>query len=333
MLTKELFDLLEINPETKVAIVSHNDLDGVGPVIIAKNYFKDCKYFNVANHVVDKVTKLALFAPDYADRDVVFITDCSVTDEELINTIDELNKLTTKKILLFDHHGTASGLNKYDWAHVTEEEGVSGTKLFWRYMEEKVVEELNTSQFMLLDHLVQMISDYDTWKWVEKNRPECKQLSEFFSNTGVEFFLDKYVGNALNYYEAFNVFSPRDTALLRDYATKDKYLIFPNVEKSARIMDYTFSYNGETITKKVKCVTVASSIGDMAERLYEDGIDVIFFFYHDSLSARCRCEDLNLGEWCKLMGNGGGHSKSAGFRLNADNVQIYFQYLLLKFQK
>jgi len=71
LLNQDYFYRCGIHPDRRVAIISHNDLDGVGPVIIAKNYFADCKYFNVSNPSVDKVVKLVLFSPDYADRELI----------------------------------------------------------------------------------------------------------------------------------------------------------------------------------------------------------------------------------------------------------------------
>lgn len=336
MLSLEMFEQFNINQDTKVVVVSHNDLDGVGPIIIAKNYFKDCAYFTVANKAVNKIVKMVLFSEQFEDREVLFITDCSIDDPELIETVDKINQKTNGKIFLFDHHGTALNLNQYDWAHVTQEKGVSGTKLFWKYLEQKVAEVLPTDRFIKIDNLVNKISDYDTWQWVEKCDNECKVLSELYSNTGVNYFIQKYVGEALESYSQFNIFNKIDLALIEDNKTKFDYIISPAIKRSAKVIDY-FNFeiklpNGmiEITTKKVKCVTIANAIGDMAEQLYEDGIDYVLFFYHDSISARSRVDDIDLGAWAKQWG-GGGHKRSAGFTLTENNFYLYKNYLNLKF--
>lgn len=337
MLNQDYFYRCGIHCDTKVAVVSHNDLDGVGPVIIAKNFFRDCKYFNVSNPSVDKVVKLVLFSPDYADREVIFITDVSVTDPNLISTINTENSKGKRRIMLFDHHGTALALNNFDWAEVTQQKGVSGTKLFWKYLQEDVCELIGTQKFLKLDNLVNKISDYDTWQWVEKGDRECYNLSNLFTNTGVEYFLTKYVGDAWDMYKEFDIFNAMDKALMADFDKKMQYIIFPAVEKSCRIMDFTFEVpvNGEIkkFQKKVKCATISTAVGEMAEKLYEDGIDYVMFFYHDTISVRSRVDDIDLGAWARHMGGGGGHRRSAGVAINKDNFHIYKNYLIQKFEQ
>ena len=331
-----LFPCLTHN--SKVVFVSHNDLDGVGPIIIGKNYFNDCKYFTVSNSAVDKTVKYVLFGKEYQDREFIFITDCSVVDEELIHHINMENKKGYRKIFLFDHHATALSLNKYDWAHVTQESGVSGTKLFWRYLEERVCEQIGTQRFLKLDNLVNKISDYDTWQWFKKNDRECYELSNLFTETGVDYFLQKYVGSALDRYKEFNIFNEADEALMSDFKRKFEYVIWPAIQKSAITMNFTFEVpvNGviKHILKKVKCVTITTAVGDLSEKLYEDGIDYVVFFYHDSVSVRSRVDDIDLGAWARYMGNGhggGGHNRAAGFPLLADNFYLYRNYLFTKF--
>lgn len=337
MLTQRYFEECNIDSDKKVAVISHNDLDGAGPIIIAKNYFNDCKYFTVSNSAVDKVTKLVLFNPDYADRELIFITDCSVSDADLISYINEENLSKKRRILLFDHHATALSLNNFSWAEVTQKKGVSGTKLFWNYIQEYVVDKIGTQNFLKLDNLVNKISDYDTWEWVEKNDRDCYNLSDLHSNTGIEYFLAKYTGSSwLNYHE-FDIFNVMDKALMYDFQKRMDFLILPAIKRSARIMDFTFDVpvNGKIqhYTKKVKFATITCSVGELAEKLYEDGIDYVMFFYHDSISVRSRVDDVDLGSWAKYIGGGGGHKRSAGVYLNKDNFHIYQRYLNVRFEQ
>ena len=323
-----------INPETKVAIVSHNDLDGAGPIIIAKNYFLDCKYFTVSNNSVDKTVNLVLFDEAFCDREVIFITDCSVTDKKLIDLIEQINHKGTRKIFLFDHHNTAIHLNKYDWALV-EVGSVSATKLFWQYFQESVADEITTEHFLKIDNLVNKINDWDTWKWTERNDTDCSKLAELFSNTGIEYFLSKYTGDALNDYNRFEIFNRADCFLLKDLENKNKYIIEPGVKRSSRIVEFEFiiPVNGMLTRnfRKVKMCTISSNIGDLAEMLYEPGVDYVMFFYHDLVSVRSRVADLDLGAWAKYIGSGGGHQRAAGFQLSGSTFHIYKNYLFNKF--
>lgn len=337
MLTKEYFEKFGFDETSKVAIISHNDLDGAGPIIIADHYFVDYKYFTVANTAVDKVVKLVLFAPEYQDREFIFITDVSVS-EEVARTIERINALGERKIFLFDHHGTATFLNKYCWAHVTQEEGISGTKLFFQYMIPSLECYVLADEMDFLEALSNNISDWDTWQWVKTGNQLPKLLATLYDKTGINYFLEKYKfpvydPNKCSKYEVLN---SDDKALLADIESKFKYLIWPAVTRSARVSNLTFEVPGcEPITKKVKFVQISDNPGDMAEQLYEEGIDYVIMLYTDTVSARSRVDDIDLGAWAKAMSNGqgGGHKRSAGFKLTSDNFWILDQYLKIKFEK
>jgi oligoribonuclease NrnB/cAMP/cGMP phosphodiesterase (DHH superfamily) len=336
MLDKDYFDSCGITPKTKTAIISHNDLDGAGPIIIGKNYFDDVKYFTVSNAAVDKVVKLVLFAPEYADRELILITDCSVVDYSVIKAIDNENKNGRRKILLFDHHATALHLNIYEWANVTQEEFVSGTKLFWRFIEEDAFDVLGASRFVKIDCLVEKISDWDTWRWKNVTNDDVpRKLSELFSKTGINYFLTKYVGSPLDFYfqiqgtKEFNLFTDLDNALLKDFEEKDKYLVWPKILKSARIIEIPIGLQNEV--RKVKCISVSDNPGDKAEQLYEEGVDYVFMFYSDAISIRSRVDDIDLGAWAKAIAGGGGHKRSAGFPIKKESRWIMDAYQQAKF--
>jgi len=208
-------------------------------------------------------------------------------------------------------------------------------------MQEEVCDAIGTQRFLKLDNLVEKISDYDTWQWIpeKKNDRDCYLLSDLFNNTGVEYFLTKYVGDSWDMYNDFEIFNAMDKSLMSDFERKMEFLTMPAIERSARILDVQFDYIDESkvvhhYTKKVKCVTIACSVGELAEKLYEDGIDYVMFFYHDSISVRSRVDDIDLGTWAKFMGagkSGGGHKRAAGFQMHEDNFYLYKNYLFNKF--
>ena len=325
MLTVEKFKNVRIS-NRKVAIISHNDLDGAGPILIGDKIFSDYKYFTVSNNSVDKVVRLVLFSPDYNDRDLIFITDVSITDGNLSDTISIINREGKKQIFLFDHHDTATWLNTFDWAHVTQEKGVSGTKLFWNFLHE--CDMLNSEIYYDLNELVDIISDWDTWQWVEKMDERCKDMDTLFKKTGINYFLTKFRNSN-------ELFTDLDNAFFSDIRTKESFVIVPGIKKTAANINMDFDYNdsnGNHIHHKalVKCVSVAEAPGDIAEQLYdlEEPTDFVFIFYSNgTLSARSRVDDVHLGEWCKYVAGGGGHLRSAGFTLNKDTLWIYIAYL------
>jgi oligoribonuclease NrnB/cAMP/cGMP phosphodiesterase (DHH superfamily) len=346
MLNMDEFSKIDFSRK-KIAIISHNDDDGAGPIIIVDHLFKDYKYFTVSNNAVDKVVKLVLFSQEYKDIQVIFITDVSIVSTELAHTITKINRESKKKIYLFDHHGTALWLNQFDWAVVTDEKGVSGTKLFFNYMEKFITESLPIFEWNFLMELSDVISDWDTWQWVEKGITEPRDHAVLFTKTGINYFLTKYK----NEHEVFNDY---DRALLRDFADKEKYLIIPGILKTAAIIDINFTYSYEEMTpkeelafgefpyiritqvnttKRVKCVSVAEAPNDLAEKLYEDGVDFVMMFYSNgTVSVRTRSNEVNLGAWAKYIASGGGHPRSAGFTLTKETFWIYQDYLNARYE-
>lgn len=314
--------------DKRVGIITHNDLDCSGSVLICNRLYKDVKYFTVSNQSVDKMVKMMMFNPDFSDRELIFITDVSIVDEKLAETITRINE-SGKQIFLFDHHGTATWLNKYDWAVVTEEKGVSASQLFFNYMEHFISMEETEIVYNLLKKICRTISDWDTWLWTENGNQDARELAVLFSKTGINYFVEKFNTSPF-------VLTNLDKALLNDINNKDKFINIPSIKKTAEIIDIRFEYhldiNGELYgcdqTKKVKCVKVADAPNDIAEQLYEDGIDYVIIFYSSgTVSVRSRVDDVNLGYWCKAIAGGGGHARSAGFTLNKDTFWVYGKYL------
>lgn len=327
------FRLIKFDQKASTVVLSHNDVDGAGPIILADQYFVDLRYFTAANATIDKLVKLVLYAPEYRDVKYLFITDCSIMSKDLADTISRINEKGKKKIFLFDHHGTAQWLNDYDWATVTNEEGVSGSWLFFSYM--KTLYDNSFSEVFMenMRKLMLCISDWDTWQWVKHNDEQPKKLSTLYTNTGIHYFLAKY--KITVHEKNFQVINTWDEALLQDIQNKQEHIIIPSVKKSARILEIPFRIgNSEPIVKKVKCVQVTDAPGDLAEQLYEDDVDYVIMLYPDKVSVRSRIDDIDLGAWAKAMANGdsgGGHSRAAGFTINAHNRWILDEYLNARF--
>lgn len=338
MLTIESFND-NIIKNKKVAVISHNDLDCSGSIIICDKLFMDYKYLTVANSAVDKMVKLVIYGDAYKDRELIFITDVSIVSGELAETITSINLEGKRRIFLFDHHDTALWLNKYDWAVVTNEPGVSASRLFFNYMSDYIQLESNTEVFRFLDELTRCISDWDTWEWVKKGLIGPKDLATLFSKTGIKYFVKKFAW-------CHSLLTENDKALLEDIADKQKFVILPSIKKTARNITMQFDYIAEgnflglelktpkSVVKVVKCVSVSEAPNDLAELLYEDGIDYIFMFYSNgTVSCRSRIEDVHLGHWCKYIAGGGGHSMSAGFQLTMDTLWIYDLYLKERYKE
>lgn len=328
MLTKKFFRKFEFTPEDKVVFVSHNDLDGAGPIIIGDQFFKNYKYFTVGNQSVDSTVKYVLYSSEYKDYDYIFITDCSVS-EEVAKIIDKENAESTRKIFLFDHHEPACYLNKYSWADVTVKdqngEFICGTKIFFQYIED--VLDLKCFTLIDLPNVVETINDWDTWKWFKTKNLEAKELSTLFKKTGIEYFIQKF-RNSLE------IITDIDKSLLDSFERKYLCTILPKIMESTRLMVLDVGVDSPVI-RTVKCVQATEAISDEAEKLYEDDINTVLFFYHDTVSMRSRDEAVHAGFWARKMaginGNGGGHKGAGGFTINSSNYNLVKQYLDLRF--
>ncbi|MDK2600547.1 hypothetical protein QO179_23930 [Bacillus stercoris] len=103
-----------------VKVFTHTDLDGVGSGLIFQTlYNKDnvsvtyCDYKDI-NDIVKKFLKT-----DLSKWSKIFITDISV-NEEVAELIQNIYQESFNHFVLLDHHGTATWLNKYEWALVQE---------------------------------------------------------------------------------------------------------------------------------------------------------------------------------------------------------------------
>lgn len=321
-----------VDPNEKIMIISHNDLDGAGPILIADKVFNNYEYFCVSNNAVDKMVKNVLFNSQYQDVTCIFITDCSITDKNLADTITQINQMGTKRIYLMDHHGTATWLNEYDWAEVTEEKYVSGTKVFHSYLltYPEVVFGISDPDIIFLTDLTNTISDWDTYRWKVTEDPIPRMLADLFKITGIKYFLEKYRNDT----DKDMLLSILDNAILNEYYNKQIYINIPGIKKTAATLEIAFPVGETHITKTVKCVSVADAPADLAEELYEDGIDYVIMFYSNgTISLRSRVSEIDLGMVAKVWGNGkgGGHKQAAGFTMDKNTLWLYTSYLAKRY--
>ena len=113
----------------KIVIIYHTDLDGYGVKVVSRIYAnqkgydeKDIIYIR-ADYYKNENSNKKLFIDDLIDEqikdyeneiDEIILGDISVKSEETAEYLNELSK--TKKVILRDHHDTATWMNKYEWA-------------------------------------------------------------------------------------------------------------------------------------------------------------------------------------------------------------------------
>ena len=270
-----------------------------------------CNYDEVDSLVREYISKMD------KEHDTCFITDISIKGD-LASAIDKKCKNNFK---LFDHHKTASELNKYDWCAVKTENNstglmTSGTELFSRYLIEHKYLDVDVSAF------VRIVTDYDTWRW---------------STLGNEGQVSKDVNDLLYLYgrERFETWCMKEIESGRfPYFDEDSSLLLAfnrnEIEKYIKEKDKTIlvKCNGEYMYGVVFADKYISELGNELCKLNKvlDYI-VIVNMSTRSVSYRTIIDDVDMGMIAKKYG-GGGHPKAAGSKFDVYKLARFLDELL-----
>lgn len=314
---------------SKIKLFTHTDLDGIGCAILAYLAFGrenvDIEYCDYSN-VNDKVGDFFVNGSP-GEYNAVFITDISINNE-LAMTID---KYAVEDLWhLFDHHATALGLNKYDWCEVSvmnDTLGIktSGTELFYTYLRRRGrFEYLSVNVIGNIDGFVDIVRDYDTWRWKELGKKGIirKQVNDLFYIYGREKFIDWALGQilTLKLYRGmsdFPIYSEKDIALL-DQKQKD---IDIYVEEKNRQLFNRVDEVGHTYG----VVFAERYFSELGNRLCELNTDLAYIAMIDissgTVSYRTIRDDIDVGGEIAHAYGGGGHPKAAGSTFDKDQIQ------------
>ena len=292
-----------------IKLFTHIDLDGVGCAVLAKLAFQDdveIEYCNY-NEINEKVES-------YIDNN--FSEECHITDisikDTLASRIDE-DRVGYQKIRLLDHHPTALELNKYNWCNVQIENKIthiktSGTEMYYNWL----VSEKYLKKHKRLDKFVEIIRDYDTWRWSELGDDGiiCKQVNDLFYLYG----RDKFISWCVSKICCSDIFKLDDT---------DKLLLGI---KQKEIDDYVEVKDKQLFTLPM-CGWIAGfvfaekSFSELGNRLCKMHPEIDFVVMIDmdgTVSYRTIKEDLDLGQNIAKQFGGGGHPKAAGSRFSKE---------------
>lgn len=314
---------------SKIKLFTHTDLDGIGCAILAYLAFgrenvdiEYCDYSNVNDKVVEFWDDPELEAYDY-----IFITDISIKEKLAIHITNEASE---PRVRLFDHHATALGLNKYDWCEVSvmnDTLGIktSGTELFYTYLRRRGrFEHLSVNVIGNIDGFVDIVRDYDTWRWKELGKKGIirKQVNDLFYIYGREKFIDWALGQilTLKLYRGisdFPIYSEKDIALL-DQKQKD---IDIYVEEKNRQLFNRVDEVGHTYG----VVFAERYFSELGNRLCELNTDLAYIAMIDissgTVSYRTIRDDIDVGGEIAHAYGGGGHPKAAGSTFDKDQIQ------------
>lgn len=245
--------------------------------------------------------------------DMYFITDISVSDE-IAKKID--NRDDSYKFVLLDHHPTALELNKYDWCNVIiENNGIKtcGTELFYQWLKNY---EMFDSSNKCLDNFIQIVRDYDTWRWsiLGEKGIICKQVNDLLYLYGRDEFI-KWCINEL-YDEVFPKLYAKDELVLKIKQDEiDKYVESKNEQM------FTIPLCGKT------CGVVYSdrNVSELGNRLCQMHPEIDFVVMIDlgnaTVAYRTVKDNIDLGRDVAALYGGGGHPKAAGSKFN-DEMRV-----------
>jgi oligoribonuclease NrnB/cAMP/cGMP phosphodiesterase (DHH superfamily) len=332
--TLKIFDKLRtIDPAGKTIIITHNDLDGSGPIVILKTLFPDMdlEVRHCSNAVMSYIIK-DVVVNHGSEYDNIIVTDISVNDVDLEIL---LKSIYTTKLVLIDHHISADNLNQYPWAVVANRllsdsfraeyykdaaedapRSESATSLFYNYL---VAKNLITNVPEGLETFVHQVATYDTWDWhYTFNRDmQFYILNEIFGIYGSEMF-DKLYPESFTSKEKNDEFK-RQTKVMLEIENIKKQNMLQWVPK--RLQTGTMMINDKTYS--IVMWVGSSYLNDVFDLMKEHYPDKDFYIinYGTGISLRTENPDINVGEFVKANYNGGGHTGAGGFKIS-DNMQI-----------
>lgn len=165
--------------------LSHIDLDGYGAQFVAREFFKNIRFYNAnyGKEVSARLKQILRFIAesrlDSADsaKSLILITDLNLTLSEakfLQSEADLLNAQGKKvQILLLDHHITGKDCaQNYSWYHL--DESICATKITFQYLSQNLAQidadsanaEIlrDSAKMQRFAKFVDMIDSADTWK-------------------------------------------------------------------------------------------------------------------------------------------------------------------------
>lgn len=302
--------MLKENSKGQIKImVSHNDLDGIGGIIVGLAKFGDSlNYYTVGyGQVSDRINDLL----DYIQGEeiepglVTFIINDLGFDNY---TAERLNNfyMNGMDVRYYDHHKTNLHRNLYPWAVVVSDGKECGTSITYKELGKPKMYGVDLTEF------VDIVTDHDLWL---KQIPESEDINRLFSIVGRERFIDRFVANPdveLTNFEADLVFM--------DVEKEDRY--YKKVKFNTRIDE---DAKGRTFGI-APCDRYTSNIG---HRLIEEmRLDYVVMpdILGGKVSLRSR-EDVDVSKIAKKLG-GGGHKNASGFEYDFELVKSDLTFII-----
>lgn len=305
----------------KLKLFTHNDLDGIGNIIIArlledKGFYDDvdyeiCDYKNINTKVLEYL--------DNVEEDVeLLFTDISVS-EEVAEKIDKIDM--SKKLL--DHHKSALGLNKYDWCTVKEVDDYShldkgfseiktcGSLLFFEYKRDIITTYLPDVIVKSLCDFILLIRLYDTWEWTKEDVLLAKHLNDLLFMRGRENFIEDMLEKIKTGEFPINEQDYED--LVKRQKKIDAYI--DNKEKQVVEVNIKGLNAGVVIAENY--------ISELADTILKRNVhlEILAVINGSTVSLRTKRNNIDLSKLAEEYG-GGGHPQASGFALTNEMLKL-----------
>ena len=321
----------------KIAIIYHTDLDGYGVKVAGRIYANQKGYedkdivFIRADYYKNANSKKKLFIDDLIDEqikshegeiDEIILGDISVKSEEKAEYLNELSK--TKKVILRDHHDTATWMNKYEWAKVreTDDEGIARSGTYW------ITKELLSDEYIEkhpnLKKFIYLTDKFDAWTWAKINPKldEAVDLALLFGAMNEEGF-DSDIYPKLLLENEVDLFDERMKFYLKIKNVdlrRQTWAAYYSMKRGI----YTYKDGDKEIPLKVAIIStengsiIAEKLREIFAIKHEEYDFILNFGLNGGLALRCSDNPkVPVNKILMQMGDGlgGGHICSAGGKL------------------
>lgn len=306
---------------------THDDLDGWGCEMVARNHFRNDPSFGDYGH---SITYCQYDGPDAIDGKLVKLLDLRLAGGEHTLLITDIssskeifeqllaNRDKFKEILIVDHHDTSAWMVEEERDWVVHSKAACGAKLLY----ETLTPEAKRIPSMV--NFVEAVDAYDRWILDSPHRERGEDLTRLYKFMGKEAMTNAFLNNpdadfSGTMYQLKVVLKDRETAIIRSILDKqlgDRRTFTDNDGKRYAVV---FPHP-EFISAIGNAVLVEKSDLDYVIMPLM-GIDV--------LSIRSRKGGVNVANIAKgWHKNGGGHQAAAGCAaVISDSVYAHIQSL------
>ena len=350
--------------------LSHNDMDGYGPMILLKflerrnekeGLLKNVQwhYINVAAGpaYLEKLKEIAerLKNDPRPDEEIcLMITDLALTQEVLDLLTSDVFK--NVNISYYDHHmlqDVDTSKIPEGWIIESEHEGIPtcATAIYFRTIKEslrKIVHTLAADEqdvhelrniILFLESIVDNIRYYDTWEWKAHNYQYPKYLNMLFNIYGGDGFVELILSHIeaqlyTSIDELLNT-DPAISGLIKAKIQEEEAYIEKKLKEVVKVPCSIWIDN----TNKVEligdfgAVFADKFISELGNRICEANpdIDAAIIINGPTISFRTIKDDVDCAELARQFGKGGGHKKASGCTMPAEKLGNYVRDVLYIF--